>query len=81
MDLVRILLAVLLPPLGVFLQGGATFLAEHRADSPGLHTRPCPCDLDYRPSRSARGLVVECGSRRDPCHQSAIGRFLPFTEE
>jgi uncharacterized membrane protein YqaE (UPF0057 family) len=49
MDLVRILVAILLPPLGVFLQVGigGSILVEHPLDTFGVYPRHRACRLDY----------------------------------
>ena len=50
MGLLRIVIAILLPPLGVFLQVGIghAVLDQHRADNPRLCTWHSPCDIGYR---------------------------------
>jgi hypothetical protein len=50
MDLLRIVFAIILPPLGVFLQVGIGkhFLDQHLADDPRLHPRHNPCGLGNR---------------------------------
>ena len=50
MDLLRIVIAISLPPLGVFLQVGdrQALLDQRRADDPRLHTGDNPRDLGHR---------------------------------
>ena len=50
MDLVRIIISVLLPPLGVFLQVGfgKHFWLNILTNYPRLHTRHCACSLGNR---------------------------------
>jgi hypothetical protein len=49
MDLIRIILSVLIPPLGNFFQGRfrQAFLAEHHPDVARLYPRSGPRNLDH----------------------------------
>ena len=66
MDVIRIICAILLPPLGVFLQVGRRwpFLAEHSAHAARLHSGDRARGLDHRQALGEKGY----GGRRHP-HQ------------
>jgi hypothetical protein len=64
MDLLRIIVAILLPPLGVFLQvglGGAV-LDKYSIDAAWLHTGHCPCGVDHR-----QKIISPTSKADNPC--------------